>query len=80
MNITLFVTENCATCRRVENQLYNLLKNHENILLIIEDIRITRSSGIAIVPALFIGEELYSYGDLNEERFLDTLKLISKGN
>jgi hypothetical protein len=76
MNLTLFVTSNCTSCREVESQLEKLLKNRDDVHLLIEDIREVSSAGMIIVPALFIGEELFSYGDLNEEKLLARIDLL----
>ncbi len=80
MDITLFTTENCSSCKRVETQLKKLLNGRNGFVLHIENIKNIRSKGVIIAPAVFIDEELYSYGDLNEERFLETLNFISSGN
>lgn len=80
MNITLFVTDNCLTCRRAENQLKELLRNRKEINLLIEDIKKVNSNGIIIAPAVFVNDELYSYGDLDEEKFLERLELTRAAN
>ena len=80
MNITLFITDNCLSCRRVENQLKELLRNREEINLLIEDIKKVNSNGIIIAPALFVDDELYSYGDFDEEKFIGRLKLARAAN
>ena len=58
MNITLFITDNCLSCQRVENQLKELLGDRKEINLLIEDIKKVNSNGIIIAPALFIDDEL----------------------
>ncbi len=55
MNITLFITDNCLSCQRVENQLKKLLRDRKEINLLIEDIKKVNSNGVIIAPALFIG-------------------------
>ena len=80
MNITLFITDNCLSCQRVENQLKKLLKNKNDIIFLIEDIKKVNSNGIIIAPALFIDDELYSYGDLDEERFIERLNMTRTAN
>ena len=80
MNITLFITENCLSCRRVENQLIELLNNRKEISLLVENIKKVNSNGIIIAPALFIDDELYSYGDLDEEKFIERLELTRAAN
>jgi predicted thioredoxin/glutaredoxin len=80
MNITLFVTDNCLSCLRVENQIKELLRNRKEINLLIEDIKKVNSNGIIIAPAVFVNDELYSYGDLDEEKFLERLELTRAAN
>jgi len=80
MNITLFITDNCLSCQRVENQIKKLLRNREEINLLIEDIKKVNSNGIIIVPAVFVNDKLYSYGDLDEEKFLARLELTRTAN
>ena len=71
MNITLFVTKNCPACKRVKSQVELLLGNRKDINIIIEDLQQTRPEGIVIVPALFINDELYSYGEIDEGKFME---------
>lgn len=73
MTLTLFVTDNCKACERVKNQLYKLLAERKDIPLLIENINLKKSKNIVIVPALYVDEELYSLGDINEEKFLKRL-------
>ena len=80
MNITLFTTDNCLSCQRVENQLKELLRNRKEINLLVEDIKKVNSNGIIIAPAVFVNDELYSYGDLDEEKFLERLELTRAAN
>jgi len=72
MNLTLVVTKNCTACKRVEAQLKQLISKKGNLNLIVTDINNFKKRGIVIVPALFIEDELFCYGDVNEA------KLISK--
>lgn len=80
MNITVFITDNCLSCQRVENQIKKLLRNRKEINLLIEDIKKVNSKGIIIAPAVFVNDKLYSYGDLDEEKFLERLELTRKAN
>ena len=80
MNITLFITGNCLSCRRVENQLKELLNNRKEINLLVENIKKVNSNGIIIAPALFIDDELYSYGDLDVDKFIERLELARTAN
>jgi len=80
MNITLFVRKNCSTCKSVKSQVEWLLGNRNDINLTVEDLEESRPEGIIIVPALFIEDELYSYGEIDEKKLLDQLHLHSSGN
>jgi predicted thioredoxin/glutaredoxin len=80
MNITLFITDNCLSCQRVENQLKELLRNRKEINFLVEDIKKVESNGIIIVPAVFVNDELYSYGDLDEDKFIERLELTRAAN
>lgn len=80
MNITLFITDNCLSCQRVENQIKELLRNRKEINLLVEDIKKVNSNGIIIAPAVFVDDKLYSYGDLDEEKFLERLELTRAAN
>ncbi len=75
MNITLFITDHCLSCQRVKNQLKELLRHRKEINFLVEDIKQVNSNGVIIVPALFIDDELYSYGDLDEDKFIERLEL-----
>ncbi len=80
MNITLFITDHCLSCQRVKNQLKELLRNRKEINFLVEDIKQVNSNGVIIVPALFIDDELYSYGDLDEDKFIERLELARIAN
>jgi len=80
MNITLFVTKRCAACDRVRTAVENMLNKKDGIKLHVEDIRKAHSKGIVIVPALFIEDELYAYGDIDEGKFLERLHTLSISN
>lgn len=80
MNITLFITDHCLSCQRVKNQLKELLRDRKEINFLVEDIKQVNSNGVIIVPALFIDDELYSYGDLDEDKFIERLELARTAN
>ena len=80
MNITLFVTKNCPACKRVRSQIELLLGNRKDINITIEDLQQTRPEGIVIVPALFIDDELYSYGEIDEVKFMERIEVAKIRN
>jgi hypothetical protein len=55
-----------------------LLGNRKDINITIEDLQEIRPEGIVIVPALFIDDELYSYGEIDEEKFLERVGIVAK--
>ena len=80
MNITLFVTKKCNSCDRTRSVLEKIATDRKNIMLYVEDIKEAQSKGIVIAPALFIEDELYAYGEIDEEKFLERLHIHSSSN
>ena len=72
MNLTLLITKNCAACQRAEIQLKKFIEK-VNVKLFIMDINDFYRPGIAVVPALLIGDELFSYGEVDEKKLLQKL-------
>lgn len=80
MDLTIIVKNNCDACTRVERAITNLAKRKKEILLSIINIKDIEKPITPIVPALFVNQELYSYGDINEEKLLGYLnKLYEEG-
>lgn len=80
MNITLFVTKKCNSCDRAISMLEKVATGRKNIRLYVEDIKEAHSKGIVIAPAIFIEDELYAYGDIDEDKFLERLQIHSLSN
>lgn len=74
MNLNLIVTKDCTACKRAEAQLRKFVSRNAGLNLLITDINDFKKRGIVIVPALFIEDELFSYGDVNETKLI--LKVI----
>lgn len=73
INITVYVTSHCSTCKRVVSTLQSFSEYEPSISIIIIDI--TNSvSLVSVVPAIFLNEELYCYGEI------DKVKLSTKIN
>jgi predicted thioredoxin/glutaredoxin len=70
MNLRLIVTKDCNTCKRAEIQLKQLTSRNKNLNLKITDITDFKKQGIVITPALFIEDELFCYGDIDEEKLM----------
>lgn len=80
MNLTLIIKDNCVACKRVEKALENLAKKHKDIILSVINIKDLTYPRTQICPALFVNQELYSYGDFNEDKLIAYLqKQYEKG-
>lgn len=75
MKLTLVTTKNCNTCKRVESLLKKFISKKVNVNLLIIDINDFKKPGIPIVPALLIEDELFSYGEVDENKL--SRKLIN---
>ena len=64
MNLTLFIVDNCAVCTRVKRSLEKYSSGNCEIDLVVKDIK-QSPYYLAIVPALYVDETLYSYGDVD---------------
>lgn len=74
MKLTLVVTKKCNGCKKVEAQLKQFIIKKVNVNLLIIDINDFNKPWISIVPVLLIEDELFSYGDVDENKLL--IKLI----
>lgn len=80
MDLTLIVQDNCNACSRVERMLRNLVKRNNEIIMSVINIKNLSNPKTLICPALFINQELYSYGDFNEDKLIAHLqKLYEQG-
>ncbi len=80
MSITLFVTKKCESCDRAKELLGKITKEKKGLKLYVENIKTTSSKGIVIVPELFIEDELFAYGDIDEDNFLERILSHSLSN
>lgn len=79
MDITLIVKDNCAACRRVERLLRKLVGGEKNIFFSVVNINETTTLKTQICPAIFINQELYSYGDIEPEKLVSYLRKKFEG-
>lgn len=70
MDLTLIVKDNCQACLRVEQALKSLAERRKEIILTVVNIKDLSNPKTVICPALFVNQELYTYGDINEEKLL----------
>lgn len=70
MKLKLIVTKNCLACARAETSLRKIAGNYPGLYLNIVDANDFKEKPISIVPALLVDDELFSYGDIDEEKVL----------
>ena len=75
MNLTLFITENCCSCEKVQNKLKAIEKSNPTRFLQIENIETQNPKNIIIVPALFVEDILFAYGEFDIDRLNSYIKL-----
>ncbi len=73
MNLTLIISGNCEACERAKQLLLKMKLENPNIKTNIIDRKIFKRNIIQITPALFINDELFSYGDIDEVRLLNKI-------
>jgi hypothetical protein len=74
MDITLIVKDSCAACRRAERFLRKLVSGRTEIILSVININEATNLRTQICPAIFINQELYTYGDIEPEKFAAYLR------
>ncbi|AFH49651.1 Hypothetical protein IALB_1945 [Ignavibacterium album JCM 16511] len=74
MDLTLIVKDNCDACLRVEKALIKLADKRKEIILTVVNIKDLPQPKTQICPALFVNQELYSYGDFNEDKLIAYLQ------
>lgn len=74
MDLTLIVKDNCNACLRVEKALIKLADKRKEIILTVINIKDLPQPKTQICPALFVNQELYSYGDFNEDKLIAYLQ------
>ena len=77
MNLTLFITTNCGTCEKVKSKLNIFVKSNPQLNLQIKEIESVNSKNIIIVPALFVGNTLFAYGEFDINRLNSYINLSS---
>ena len=75
MNLKLIIVKNCPACVRAEKKLLKFAKGKKDIHLQIQNLEDYRPRNLAIIPALFINDNLYSYGEIDNTKLSKMLEL-----
>ncbi len=68
MKINLYVVNNCPSCIRVQSQLSTFVSKRKGISFTVTSINSNNENSVAIVPATYVNEELFAYGDFEDKR------------
>ncbi len=71
MKITLLVSDNCPACERALSVLSNFRLNNRKLTYAIINIADPSVKAVPIVPALFVNEKLFSYGDVDTNKLTE---------
>lgn len=77
MELTLFIENKCSACSRAEKNIREVIAEKKNITFTVRNLSENKTHRVFIVPALFIDEKLYFYGDVDKEKLsnkIDTLQ------
>ncbi len=80
MKLTLYMRDNCPSCERVQSRVSAIIKDKNFVDLRINNLVHHPRTGLVIVPALFIEDELYSYGEIDEGKFLKEIDSYPRKN
>ena len=65
IKLCVYVTNNCAACKRVVALLKEYTATENNVQLKIINVK-DSTKKVSIVPAVFLNDKLYSFGDINK--------------
>ena len=68
MTLTLIISDNCAACERAKKTLQKIQLNYPHVLTEIIHINSFSDRKISVTPALLVNNQLFSYGDIEEEK------------
>lgn len=78
MNLVMvYISKDCATCQSVIDSIKPIVNKFYKFSFKIVDIS-RQELSISIVPAIFINDELYCYGQVDKKKFYDKLKFTSQ--
>jgi uncharacterized peroxidase-related enzyme len=74
MTLKLIVSDDCKACQRVQSLLESIKSDHPFLNVETVNINSCRNKRIFITPALFIEDELFSYGDIEKDQLIIKIK------
>lgn len=74
MNLTLIVSDHCSACNRAMKVLERIKLSNPHITTQVIYADSYEGKKVSITPALFIDQNLYCYGDIDESKLLKRLK------
>lgn len=76
MKLILFVINGCQTCRRVEEKIRKIIYGNPKLNFTVKNLNEENPENIFVVPALYVDNQLYAYGDIEPEKLKE--KISSK--
>lgn len=70
--LIVYIVNDCETCNRVVTSARKAIVNLPKVELKVKNIN-ELNKNLAIVPAVFINNHLYCYGDFDSKKLLETL-------
>ena len=71
--LVIYTAANCPTCQRVVESAKQLTTNAPNVELTIKNVK-DCDRKITIVPAVFINQNLFCYGDFDRQKLSELIK------
>lgn len=75
VNLIVYVTNNCDACKRAISSAHSIQSKFDNVHLEIKNIANVKSK-VAIVPAIFINQNLFCYGEFDVTKLINAILTI----
>lgn len=74
--VTVYISEKCSVCSRVVSNVRRIFQNYSFIKYEVKNVT-ELNNKCSIVPALYINNELYCYGEFEDKKLLaNVFKLL----
>lgn len=74
IDLVLYTAPNCASCKLVSHELKKRFLMNEHVNFILQDITKENPQKVKIVPAFYVGNILYAYGEFDYDKFEDRIR------